>query len=267
MNGPGQSNNPGVGKIKTGSTIRTETNTVSENGVTETIITRIVTDHFTDGTSHTRRETQTTREEEVGGGQGQGQASFPSQQQQQVKNVGSAAQSSVPSPQHPAVSGYPQPQQHSENHGVEDTFVEEALRCHNKYRAKHNVPPLGVSQELCKAAQTWADQLAQKGNMENSHYGYGENIYWSSGPGHSMKGDVPVEYWYHEEVHFDWGKMDFQKATGSFTQLIWKDSRQFGIAKASGGKGTFVVAFYIPPGNVLSKFHENVFHPLPPPSA
>ncbi len=37
-----------------------------------------------------------------------------------------------------------------------------------------------------------------------------------SGPGHAMKGDVPVEYWYHEEAHFDWQKMDFQKSTGSF---------------------------------------------------
>ncbi len=39
-----------------------------------------------------------------------------------------------------------------------------------------------------------------------------------SGPGHAMKGDVPVEYWYHEEAHFDWQKMDFQKSTGSLEQ-------------------------------------------------
>lgn len=30
----------------------------------------------------------------------------------------------------------------------DDIFVEEAQRCHNKYRAKHNVPPVTVSKDV-----------------------------------------------------------------------------------------------------------------------
>jgi len=46
--------------------------------------------------------------------------------------------------------------------------------------------------------------------------------------------------------------------SGAFTQVIWKGTNQFGIAKATGGKGTFVVAFYVPPGNVVGQFRQNV---------
>jgi hypothetical protein len=115
--------------------------------------------------------------------------------------------------------------------------------------------------QLCQSAKNWAEQLVHRGIMENSHFGYGENIYWTSSQGEGVKGDVPVEYWYNEVTGYDWNKMDFQKNTGSFTQVVWKASTQFGIGKSSGpkGTGTYVVAFYIPPGNILGKFKENVF--------
>jgi len=57
--------------------------------------------------------------------------------------------------------------------------------------------------------------------MSNSHYGYGENIYWSSAPaGTFMRGDVPVDYWYNEISQFDWYKMDFQKTTGEYALIL-----------------------------------------------
>jgi len=228
------------GRTLASQTIRTETKAVSEDGMTETTITKFITDHFSDGTQSSRRETLTTREEQL----------YPDD----VVDNYSSRTSVSPIPR--VISGS---MSRDEPVRPDTLFIDDALKCHNKYRTLHNVPPLHLSKELSKGAQSWAEKLAQQGTMENSHFGYGENIYWSSSPALSMKGDVPVEYWYHEMSYFDWAKMDFQKNTGSFTQVVWKDSKQFGIAKASGIKGTYVVAFYLPPGNVIGKFKENVF--------
>ncbi len=50
--------------------------------------------------------------------------------------------------------------------------------------------------------------------------------------------------------------------TGHFTQVVWKDSRDFGIGKAKTKDGKWlVVANYYPAGNLIGKNAENV--PLP----
>lgn len=49
---------------------------------------------------------------------------------------------------------------------------------------------------------------------------------------------------------------------GHFTQVVWKDTKELGIAKATGKKGgTYVVANYNPSGNFIGKFSENVPKP------
>ena len=48
---------------------------------------------------------------------------------------------------------------------------------------------------------------------------------------------------------------------GLFTQLVWVETTQIGAGKATDGAGqTFVVANYIPPGNVVGRqnFEINV---------
>lgn len=46
---------------------------------------------------------------------------------------------------------------------------------------------------------------------------------------------------------------------GHFTQVIWKASRELGVAFSASGDGTIVVvANYLPPGNLLGSFAENV---------
>ena len=49
---------------------------------------------------------------------------------------------------------------------------------------------------------------------------------------------------------------------GSFTQLIWKDSTKFGIAKSFAHKKglpqVFVAAIYRAPGNLKGFYHENI---------
>ena len=51
----------------------------------------------------------------------------------------------------------------------------------------------------------------------------------------------------------------FVFALGHFTQVVWKDSRNFGIAKARSKSGKIiVVANYDPPGNFLGQYKDNV---------
>lgn len=46
---------------------------------------------------------------------------------------------------------------------------------------------------------------------------------------------------------------------GHFTQIVWKDSKEFGIAKALGSDGsTYVVANYEPAGNYIGQYDKNV---------
>lgn len=48
--------------------------------------------------------------------------------------------------------------------------------------------------------------------------------------------------------------------TGLFTQMVWKDSKEFGIGKAKNKENKWiVVANYWPAGNVVGRHPENVF--------
>lgn len=60
-----------------------------------------------------------------------------------------------------------------------------------------------------------------------------------------------MRHWYSEVKTYDYKKdADFQPGTGHFTQVVWKDSTELGIAQATGVKngGTYVVAVYNPAG-------------------
>jgi uncharacterized protein YkwD len=140
-------------------------------------------------------------------------------------------------------------------------FLKAALKAHNEYRKKHHAPPLELSDDLCKVAQAWADKIAANDKMEHSENGYGENIHWSSA--NVTDGKAPVEHWYSEVKDYKFaGDLDYQRGTGHFTQVVWKDTKELGIAKATGKSGgTYVVANYNPSGNFVGKFAENVLKP------
>ncbi len=53
---------------------------------------------------------------------------------------------------------------------------------------------------------------------------------------------------------------DYNQASGGFTQLVWKGSREFGSAKAVAPNGwVYIVAIFNPHGNVVGQFANNVF--------
>ena len=51
-----------------------------------------------------------------------------------------------------------------------------------------------------------------------------------------------------------------QNRAGRFTQVVWKGSREIGIGRAfaDNGQTVFVVCNYLPAGNVIGHFKENV---------
>lgn len=74
-----------------------------------------------------------------------------------------------------------------------------------------------------------------------------------------MSGQRAVDMWYEEIKDYSFRSPGFSSGTGHFTQVVWIDSVEVGVAKASNANGTqFVVARYNPPGNVLGHFPENV---------
>lgn len=147
-------------------------------------------------------------------------------------------------------------------------YIEEALKAHNELRAKHGAPPLTHAQDLTDYSQAWADKIAAKGQMEHSNCKHttgpvGENIAWSSADGPMASAQGSVQMWYDEIKDYNYDKPGFAMGTGHFTQVVWKDSKELGIARAVSKDGSvFTVANYRPAGNFTNMFPQNVLPPL-----
>ena len=62
-------------------------------------------------------------------------------------------------------------------------------------------------------------------------------------------------------MYICWLRLTF-RSTGHFTQVVWKGSKELGIARASDNKGRiYVVANYAPAGNFIGDFAANVSRP------
>ncbi|CAB3369346.1 uncharacterized protein LOC135935478 isoform X1 [Cloeon dipterum] len=150
----------------------------------------------------------------------------------------------------------------SMNDGLDEDFALECLRAHNEYRAKHAAPPLRLNKKLCKHSADWARRLASRGHLEHrQNSDYGENIFcsWSSSPNHTVTGREPVDNWYMEIKEHPFGKEPKNLKSGHFSQVVWRDSRELGVAVAHSRNGQiFVVCNYLPPGNFIGSFTENV---------
>jgi hypothetical protein len=148
-----------------------------------------------------------------------------------------------------------------------DRFSQDALQYHNFLRFKHNAPPLSHSTALQNSAQNWAEQLLKFNHVDGSPQSkaaeVGESICRKHGTttmeGASVAGDLvsnitakeAVEYWY-----MDSKKYNFREGTGdagSFTQLVWKRTREVGFGVARNAEQCIVVAHYSPPGNVSDR--------------
>ncbi|XP_059909967.1 Golgi-associated plant pathogenesis-related protein 1-like isoform X1 [Gadus macrocephalus] len=142
-----------------------------------------------------------------------------------------------------------------------ESFQQEFLTTHNIYRQMHQSPPLTLSTDLNKSAQSWADHLLDSGIMQHSGSGVGENLYcMSSSAPINLTGKEAVESWYEEVKDYDYNRPGFKGNTGHFTQVVWKETTEVGVGLATDGKRVFVVAQYRPAGNVnvAAYFERNV---------
>lgn len=122
------------------------------------------------------------------------------------------------------------------------------LNSTNFYRYEHNAPFLSWNSTLA----LYASNYAQKCTWAHSHGPYGENL---------ARGypDIPsaVDAWGNERSLYDFSTRHptgFTEATGHFTQLVWKATRQTGCAAvdcASSLGGVLVVCEYYPAGNIV----------------
>lgn len=147
----------------------------------------------------------------------------------------------------------------------QEEFIREALEAHNEYRQMHCTPALEHNEELSKLAFEWAKKIAKKDKLEHNSIKYkndnlGENLaMWYKHGAQKFDGNEASKQWYEEIEHYNYGKPEFSIKTGNFTQLVWKNTKEvgFGVAVASNGY-FYAVAYYYPPGNIISEFRNNV---------
>merc|ERR1719233_659034 len=92
----------------------------------------------------------------------------------------------------------------------------------------------------------------------------GQNLAMIGGtPFRDLPGDRATYMWYNECVDpgYTFGKKK-NAGTGHFTQVVWRGSTQVGAARIKAGDKSWVVANYLPAGNVVSRYKENVPQPL-----
>ena len=143
-----------------------------------------------------------------------------------------------------------------------DTFGQELLEAHKRYRSRHGSPKLKWSSDAAKKAQSWAEHLARTGTLSHGdNEGMGQNIAYKSGA--ELSADEAAAQWYDEIKNYDFNQPGFASNTGHFTQMVWHDTTAMGSGIAVKGTSTYVVANYTPAGNITNPgyFERNVKRP------
>ena len=136
------------------------------------------------------------------------------------------------------------------------------IKFHNEIREKHKSPPLKENEKLNDLASIYAESLVnnqEKINYELNMYNdeiVGENIIVAE----SKRPEDAFKKILDEEKNYDFNKNKFSKATGHFTQAIWKDTTDIGCGfwVDKENKKYYIVLLYYPAGNIFGKFSENV---------
>ncbi|KAL9935761.1 hypothetical protein V8E36_005338 [Tilletia maclaganii] len=97
----------------------------------------------------------------------------------------------------------------------------QALDAHNAARAKHNAQPLTWDAKLAEYARNWGEQCI----FAHTSGPDGENL----AAGTNVDHKDAVQMWMNEAKYYNKGD-DFSSATGHFTQVVWKGSKQLGCA-------------------------------------
>ena len=134
---------------------------------------------------------------------------------------------------------------------------------HNRWRSQVGVPDLQWSDKLKDVAQHWADTLKKDGcEFYHSHNGYGENLFiasplsWSDGRS-EIQDITPQEVtdsWGDEIKEYHYADNSCSGVCGHYTQVVWKDTREMGCARAVCDDNAQIwVCSYSPAGNLVGQ--------------
>ena len=130
-----------------------------------------------------------------------------------------------------------------------------AIKRHNVVRACHNANPLMFNCEIMKIAQDYSQYLAtQVGTLQHSGTEFhgewmGENLAYVGGSNINISGERPTNMWYNEVSNYNFNNPGFSSGTGHFTQVVWKNSKEFGIGLYCQNNQCFMTGNYYPGGN------------------
>ncbi|MEN8213517.1 MAG: CAP domain-containing protein [Pseudomonadota bacterium] len=150
--------------------------------------------------------------------------------------------------------------------------MEAFLQPHNAIRSQHGLPALKWSAQLAGYARQWADHLQQRNNCNMKHrprrgrfaQQYGENLFWT-GARRWSDGRIELQTYSPEMVTHAWADemRDFHypgnrcrpgKVCGHYTQIVWRDTREIGCARAvCRDLSQIWVCNYNPPGNYIGE--------------
>ncbi|OQR79073.1 golgi-associated plant pathogenesis-related protein 1-like [Tropilaelaps mercedesae] len=63
---------------------------------------------------------------------------------------------------------------------------------------------------------------------------------------------------YYRSLRSSLFRVAFKEQEDHFTELIWEATTHMGMAYTVTGKSAYVMTNYLPPGNVIGKFPDNV---------
>lgn len=134
----------------------------------------------------------------------------------------------------------------------------------NKYRERHNVPPLNINNEINIISQNHSDKIARENFIELSFNKYNNielgEIIFSFGENDSPE-DIISSFYEQEYIKYNYKNKTPQPS--NFTQIIWKNSKYIGLGCSKTRENiTYIVINFYPPGNISNEFISNVLPPI-----
>lgn len=128
--------------------------------------------------------------------------------------------------------------------------------------------PLKWSDKLAIQAQKLAYQMALKGTIQVPGIDlFGENRAKLSAVNFDCEraGEEATKVWYNQGSNYSYADPRLNSNTDSFTQVIWKGTRNVGMGcaqrKGAVSNEIYVVALYYPAGNSPRALRQNVVSP------
>ena len=148
-------------------------------------------------------------------------------------------------------------------HKFNDEEKQEIVSHVNRYRRLHGSPDMTWDDTISVFSNSWATYLATNSLFEHStNKTYGENLAYFQGYDSDVMAltKKSIDLWYDEIKLYDFNNPGYSSATGHFTALIWKASKEmgFGYAYNETTKVVDVAQNILPPGNISGQYEENV---------